>query len=62
MKSKLSILERIELSAQYAQQCREKLQRDDLSPSTREMYEGSLLEHTKDWLRLKKQADKQAKK
>ena len=62
MKSKLSILERMKLSAQYAQTCREMLQRDDLSASTRELYEDSEFQHVQDWVRLKKQADKQAEK
>ena len=62
MKSKLSILERMKLSAQFAQTCREMLQRDDLSASTRELYEDSEFQHVQDWVRLKKQADKQAEK
>ena len=59
---KLTAHERLVQSAAMAEACRSALQQKQLTPVAREMYEDSLLRHTQDWIRFKKQADQQAKK
>ena len=53
---KLTVREQMRHAAAMADDCRSKLQWH-LTPTAREMYEDSLLRHTQDWIRLKKQAD-----
>ena len=59
---KVTVEERMRHSAAMADACRSKLQWKHLTPVAREMYEESLLRHTQDWIRFKKQADQQAEK
>ncbi|QNG29751.1 hypothetical protein [Synechococcus sp. LTW-R] len=58
----LNAHERMVRSAAMADACRSALQQKHLTPVAREMYEDSLLRHTQDWIRFKKQADQQAEK
>ena len=59
---KLTVREQMHQAAAMADDYRSRLQWGHLTPTAREKYEDSLLQHTKDWVRLKNQADKQSEK
>lgn len=59
---KLTHRERMVRSAAMADACHSALQQKHLTPIAREMYEESLLRHTQDWIRLRKQANQHAEK
>ena len=59
---KLTAHERMVQSAAMAEACRSALQQKQLTPVAREMYEDSLLRHTQDWIRLRKQANQHVEK